>query len=245
MRPVLWGVLGLVLVAPPIAMGAGVRSHTRPTETTGTAVTESQANELTLTLTDVAVRPIQTWVRTSARLDAAGRLATAFVREPDAALIKVGQRLRCFSPATRSQMHQGKVVSVERQGDGVIVRAALADELPNDGSRYVVEIVADQGDFLSVPNASIIEEENRHVVYVRQAAGGYLARDVQTGIQGELYTVISGGVAAGDQVVSIGSFFIDAENKLKSKSAGMGSMPGMDHNSMPGMNHGAAGSAKP
>ena len=35
------------------------------------------------------------------------------------------------------------------------------------------------------------------------------------GIQGELYTQVLDGLSDGDQVVTLGSFFIDAEQKLK------------------------------
>jgi hypothetical protein len=46
-------------------------------------------------------------------------------------------------------------------------------------------------------------------------------------LQGELYTQVLEGLAEGDHIVSIGSFFINAETKLK--SGGMPAMPGMDH----------------
>jgi len=39
-------------------------------------------------------------------------------------------------------------------------------------------------------------------------------------------------LADGDEVVSVGSFFINAETKLK--AGGMPAMPGMDHSQMPG-----------
>jgi multidrug efflux pump subunit AcrA (membrane-fusion protein) len=213
-----------------------VRSHTRPAGTSGTAISAAQASTLTLTLAEASLRPIQVWIRTSGKLDAAGKTLTATLRGSDANAVKVGQRVRCFSVASRFQMHQGKVASVATQGNVTTVKAILADQLENDGSRLLLEIVADRGDYLSVPNVSIIEEGDRHVVYVDGGGGRYTARDVRTGIQGELYTQILGGLMEGDQVVSIGSFFIDAENKLKSPGDGMSAMEGMDHGSMPGMN---------
>ena len=42
-----------------------------------------------------------------------------------------------------------------------------------------------------------------------------MPREIHTGIQGELYTQVTDGVKDGDQVVTFGSFFIDAEQKLK------------------------------
>ena len=40
-------------------------------------------------------------------------------------------------------------------------------------------------------------------------------QEIHTGIQGELLTQVLDGVKEGDQVVTFGSFFIDAEQKLK------------------------------
>ena len=54
------------------------------------------------------------------------------------------------------------------------------------------------------------------VVYVEQASGEYAARTIHTGLEGELYTQVVDGLAEGDRIVSIGSFFVDADNKLKS-----------------------------
>ena len=53
-----------------------------------------------------------------------------------------------------------------------------------------MEIVVERGPFLSVPNEAIIEEGDRHVVYVQQQAGQYVPAEIHTGIQGELYTQV-------------------------------------------------------
>ncbi len=42
-----------------------------------------------------------------------------------------------------------------------------------------------------------------------------MPQEIQTGIQGELLHAGAEGVKDGDQVVTFGSFFIDAEHKLK------------------------------
>jgi hypothetical protein len=180
-----------------------------------TAVTEAQASELTLTLTEAAVRPIQTWVRTAGALDATQRVLTTFVRSPDAERVEVGQRARCFSVASRTQMQQARITRVTAETGGARVEATLAAPGRSGGARYLMEIVTERGPFLSVPNVSIIEEGGTRVVYVQQASGEYSARTIHTGLEGELYTQVLDGLAEGDQVVSIGSFFVDADNKLK------------------------------
>ena len=193
-----------------------VRAATRLFRRGSTAVTETQASELTLTLTEAAMRPIQTWVRTAGALDATGRILTATLRSPEAELVQVGQRLRAFSVASRMQMHQAKITRVTPQTGGAQIEATIAVAARNDGARYLMEIVVERGPFLSVPNVSIIEEGGTRVVYLEQAPGEYSARTIQTGLEGELYTQVTDGLAAGDRVVSIGSFFVDADNKLKS-----------------------------
>ena len=42
-----------------------------------------------------------------------------------------------------------------------------------------------------------------------------MPREIQPGVQGELYTQIVEGLKPGEQVITFGSFFIDAEHKLK------------------------------
>ena len=201
---------------PPAAQsGSDVRAHTRIVHR-GTAITETQAQELTLTLTEAAVRPIQTWVRTAGKLDASGRVLTTFVPSPDAEIVAVGQRVRAFPVAQRTQMYQAKITRVTPEAGGARVEAAITGR--DFGSPYLMEIVVERGPYLSVPNVSIIEEGTGKIVYVQQAAGEYSPRAIHTGLEGELYTQVTDGLAEGDQIVSIGSFFVDADTKLKGGS---------------------------
>jgi len=200
--------------APP---HADVRAQTRIVHR-GTAVTEAQAAELTLTLTEATVRPIQAWVRTAGTLDKTGHLLTTFLRSPDAEQVMVGQRVRTFSVAQRTQMYQAKITRVTPEPDGARVEATIPVAALDVGAAYLMEIVVEQGPFLSVTNESIIEEGTGKVVYVQQAAGEYAPRTIHTGIEGELYTQVLDGLAEGDRIVSIGSFFVDADNKLKGAS---------------------------
>jgi hypothetical protein len=192
-----------------------VRAQTRIVQRGSTAVTEAQASELTLTLTEVATRPIQTWVRTAGSVDASGKIVTTTLRSPEADKVEVGQRVRAYTVAQRSQMYQAKISGVSPVSGGARVEATLASQARDRNVRYLLEIVVEQGPFLSVPNASIIEEGSGKVVYVQEAPGVYAPRTIHTGIEGELYTQIVDGLAEGDQIVSIGSFFVDADNKLK------------------------------
>ena len=207
-----------VLVLAAFADGAhaqGVREHTRPTPNRSTAVTESQATELTLTTTEVAVRPIQVWVRTAGAIDASRKSVVALVPATDGALIRVGQRVRMFSPQSRSRMYQARISRVEPRGPQLAVTATLVGTGYENSLRYILEIVTERGEFLSVPNEAILETGGKQIVYVEQSDGSYGRREIAVGAQGELFTEVQEGLKPGERVVTIGSFFIDAEHKLK------------------------------
>ncbi len=201
-----------------VAVGAdaqSVRDHVRITPDRSTVVSDKQASELTLTVTEAAVRPIQIWVRTAGLIDASKKVVTANVGAGEAALVKVGQRVRAFSPESRSRMYQATVSRVSARDNGTAVTATLNGRAFETSTHYVLEIVAEGGEFLSVPNEAIIETGGKQVVYVQQAGGSYMPRDVKAGIRGELFTQVLEGLKPGEQVVTIGSFFIDADHKLK------------------------------
>lgn len=189
------------------------REHTRPKP--GTVVSESQAQALTLTVSATTPRLVQTWVRAAGTINKDNKTLMAEVTGPEASLIKIGQRVRAFPPSAKSSMYQAFVTRVLPRANGVAVEATLASQGRAGASLYVVEIVVEQGPYLSVPNEAIIEEGDKHIVYVQQPGGQYQPHEIQIGMQGELYTQVTGGVKDGDQVVTFGSFFIDAEHKLK------------------------------
>ena len=112
-------------------------------------------------------------------------------------------------------MFQAKVTRVVSEGDRTSVSAVLSGPGHEGSSRYVLEIVTEPIESLSVPNEAIIESDGKHVVYVQVEKGRYDPREIKPGLQGELYTQVLDGLAAGDQVVTFGSFFIDADHKLK------------------------------
>jgi hypothetical protein len=204
--------LALCAAAIPAA-AQGVRSHTR-LDPRGTHVTQSQAETVTLTLGTAEVRLLQTWVRTAGIIDKTGKILSATVSGDDASLVRVGQRVRAFPPSSKSSMYQAYVTRVTPQTSGVAIEATLAASGRANTTRYVMEVVIEQGPYLVVPNEAIIEEGDRRVVYVQQD-GAYVSKEIRTGIQGELYTRVLEGLEPNTPVVTFGSFFIDAEHKLK------------------------------
>src|SRR6185436_5948006 len=190
-----------VVVAIAPAQAAGVRDFTRSVNSAGpapTAVSPTQASELTLTLTDAEMRPIQNWIRTSGTLDKSGRVLTTFLRSPDAELVQIGQRTRAYTVSMRTRMNLGKVTQITKQPGGALIEATLPGQLADNGSRFLMEIVVERGPFLSIPNVSIIEEGNTHVAYVQKESGHYIPTVIQTGLKGELYTQVTDGLKEGD-----------------------------------------------
>jgi hypothetical protein len=218
-------VLLLFLIAAAPAAGQGVRDHTRLARPPGTTITKSQAEALTLTVSTVSNRLIQTWVRLAGAIDRSGKILTGSLSGSDAALVKVGQRVRAFPPSSKSSMYQARLTRAAPHGGDVKVEVSLAATAHTGDSLYVMEIVVERGPFLSLPNEAIIEEGDRRIVYVEQQPGQYVAHEIHTGIQGELLTQVLDGVKEGDQVVTFGSFFIDAEQKLKGTGPGAQSSP--------------------
>ena len=191
-----------------------VRSRIRSSPR-ATTVSGDQAVDLTLTVAPAAVRPIQLWVRGAGVLVAGGRLLTLYLPTVDAAAIKVDQRVRAFPVQSRSSMYQARVSRVAPAGGRTRVEITLVAPPHEDATRYLVEIVTDRGDYLSVPNEAIIEEGARRIVYVKRAEGQYQPQEITIGMQGELYAQVLSGVKNGEQVVTFGSFFVDADFKLK------------------------------
>ena len=193
---------GIVALLVTSSFAQGVRERIRSAPR-ATSVTESQANELTLTVTQVAI-------------DASGKMLQATISKADATFVKPGQRVRAFPPEARSSMYQARVAGVAPKGDRVGVTVALIAPARQGSPRYVLEIVTEETERMSVPNEAIIETGARRVVYVKDASSAsYAQREIQIGLQGELFTEITGGLKEGEQVVTFGSFFIDADHKLK------------------------------
>ena len=120
-------------------------------------------------------------------------------------------------------MYQARIVRVVAEQHRSKVDVELVATGRPASRTYVVEIVTEPAWYLSVPNEAIIEEGDRRVAYVQTGEGRYEPRTLKTGLQGELYTQVLDGVKQGDQVVTFGSFFIDADYKLKGASQAAGS----------------------
>ena len=143
------------------------------------------------------------------------KVLRACVADEDAALIAAGQRVRAFTPESKSSMNQARVTSVVPRDDCIAIEATLSGPVYGDATRYVMEIIVDRGSRFAVANAAIIERDGKQIVYEEIHPGHYEPHEIRTGIKGETYTEVLDGIAEGYRIITIGSFFIDAEYRLK------------------------------
>lgn len=211
------------------AAAQGRRDHTRPTHERDASLAETQAAEITLTVAPVGKQLLQTWIRTAGVLDGERKTLSACVAGEDAALLEVDQRVRSFPPSSKSSIFQARVTAVHPRGDCVAIEAALSGPAYGDATRFVMEIIVDRGYMLAVPNAAIIEREGKKIVYEQIHPGHYEPHEIHTGLPGETYTEVLDGIAEGNRIITIGSFFIDADYQLKAAVAAGGGMDAHHH----------------
>ena len=200
-----------------LAAAQGVRDHTRPQprDDRSNTVAETQAAEITLTVAPVGEQLLQTWIRTAGVIDEARKTLRTCVTDADAPLIVVGQRVRAFPPESKSSIYQARITSVVPRADCIAIEATLSGPAYGDATRYVLEIIVDRGSRFAVANAAIIERDGKQIVYEQIHPGHYEPHEIRTGLKGETYTEVLDGIAEGYRIITIGSFFIDAEYRLK------------------------------
>jgi len=198
------------------AIAGNIRDHTRPNYESDTPVSETQANELTLTLVKFDQQNLQTWVRVAAQIDKTGEYLTAQSCLSNTRLLQLGQRIRAFTANSKSSIYAARVSQLDWKNKCLTINAHLSRKIQQESPNFIMEILVEHGYRMSIPKEAIIEEDGQQIVYVQKHPGHYLPQQIRTGIKGELYTEVTQGLIEGDQVVTLGSFFIDAEFKLKS-----------------------------
>ncbi|HHI93541.1 MAG TPA: hypothetical protein ENK04_08525 [Gammaproteobacteria bacterium] len=209
------GLLLLVLFAG-MSKAEGIRDHTRPKHEQGTQVSPSQAMDLTLTLVTTEPQNLQTWVRLAALIDDMGQTLSAELCSPDAMLIQKGQRVHAFPPDSKSSIYSARINQLLWQENCLTFSARLPIKPAQKNRAYVFEVIVPRGRFMAIPKEAILEEGDQQIVYVQHQQGHFIPQPVHTGLKGELYTQVLNGLNMGDRVATFGSFFIDAEYKLKS-----------------------------
>ena len=82
-----------------------------------------------------------------------------------------------------------------------------------------MEIKADQGERLAVPDDAVIDTGTKKIVYVDRGEGMFEPREVITGLKADGLTELTMGIDSGEKVASSANFLIDSEAQLKGVSA--------------------------
>jgi len=144
----------------------------------------------------------------------------AEVFEKDLFLVREGLRVEITSEAFPGRTFEGTVafvapqVSPETRTVKVRVDVPNPDRILKSGLYVTATLRIPIGEALSVPVGAVINTGVRSVVFVDRGGGTFDAVEVVPGSQAGDYLQVLKGVAAGERVVSAGTFLLDAEARL-------------------------------
>lgn len=155
------------------------------------------------------------------------------IYERDLAAVRVGLSVTAEFPALPGQSRTGRIAYVYPTLNPETRTARVRVELANPklelkpGMYATFRFAAATAPVLSVPRSAVLATGKRDLVFVREANGELVPRDVVPGIANDDRVEILTGLSAGETVVASATFLVDAESNLSSLLGGMGSMPGM------------------
>jgi membrane fusion protein, copper/silver efflux system len=154
------------------------------------------------------------------------------VFEKDLSLVRMGQRARVTFATWPGEVFEGTVtylyptVSVASRTGRVRVELANPGNRIKPGMYARLELTADEGrEPLMIPRSAVHYTGERTLVFVRDASGVLIPREVTTGLTSGDDVEVLAGLAEGEVVVSSANFLIDAESNMGSS---MQSMQGME-----------------
>ncbi len=145
--------------------------------------------------------------------------------ESQMSLVRVGQRVTISFSNFPGMGFTSAIDFVSPTLTGETRTARIRCTIPNPEGLLkpqmfaTLEIKADQGERLAVPDDAIIDTGTQKVVYVDKGEGMFEPREVMTGLKADGLTEITMGVDPGEKVVSSANFLIDSEAQLKGISA--------------------------
>lgn len=158
------------------------------------------------------------------------------VFEQDLQFVRVGSQAHIEVAAYPGQHLMGRVSfvypTVEQESRTNRVRVTV----PNPGLRLKPGMYAtiyfdvELPRVVAVPAQALVATGQRNLVFVREAGGMLVPREVVVGARAGDWIQILSGLAEGETVVAAANFLVDAESRLASTAS-----------SMPGMQHGAGG----
>jgi Cu(I)/Ag(I) efflux system membrane fusion protein len=145
---------------------------------------------------------------------------SAKVYEQELGGIRTGQLAVARFAAFPGREFQGRIRFIDPVLDPATRTAGVRIELPNPGGLLKpgmfanAELRVDLGRGLAIPRSAVIDTGVRQVVYVQQAPGRFVGREVRLGPPAGDQVQVLAGLAAGERVVTSANFLIDSQSQL-------------------------------
>ena len=153
----------------------------------------------------------------------------ADVYESDLPLVRIGMQGGLTAGYLPGRSWRGPVSyvnpTVEEKTRTVKVRIELdnADRQLKPDMFVDVELRADLGTGLSVPESAVIDSGGRKLVFLDRGEGRFEPREVVLGVRAGAGFQVLSGLADGERVVTSANFLLDSESSLRSALSGMAS----------------------
>lgn len=141
---------------------------------------------------------------------------------PEAAVsqVRVGAQARVSVPSYPNELFGGRVshigAALSKETRTVAARIELSNAdgrlKPDMFATATIEVTGDMREVMSVPDPAVVLMQGQPTVFVFEQ-GAYVARAVQTGERNGGRTAITGGVRAGEQVVTAGAYELKARKQ--------------------------------
>lgn len=157
------------------------------------------------------------------------------VFEKDLSLVRLGQRARVTFEAYPGEEFSGTVtyvyptVSTETRTGRVRLELANPRLRLKPGMYARLEFATEEGrEALMIPRDAVHYTGARTIVFVRDADGMLIPREITTGLSSADGVEVLAGLAEGEVIVSSANFLIDAESNMGSSMQGMQGMDEAD-----------------
>lgn len=151
----------------------------------------------------------------------------ADVFDTDLARIRPGLTGTITSEALPGMKLSGKVDFIDPHSDPQTRTTPVRIQVDNPGTRLKPGMVVQAtfqlalGNVLTVPRDAVLDSGTEKIVYVARDNGFFEQRRVQTGAPLKDRYPVTGGLAAGDKVVTNGVFLVDSQTRLTGGLTGM------------------------
>jgi membrane fusion protein, copper/silver efflux system len=135
--------------------------------------------------------------------------------------IRVGDRAKVSLLALPGKVFTASIGYLQPQSDATSPTYKVRLDMGNPGlalkpDMYAeVEFTVEQPPRLSVPTEAVLDTGKRKLVYLDRGNGIFEPREVETGARDSGRVEITGGLKAGDRVVTSGAFLLDSESQLR------------------------------